>query len=215
MRSSIRPQLNHATVVAYLALFVALGGGAFAMSARPAAKKQASTRLVACVAKRGGAVRLVSSSRSCRRRSERSVTWNRAGLTGPAGPAGPAGAAGAIGAAGTPDPAGFYSRTESDARYLAASRFGGADKSEPVNSGGGGFPSCTVGEVMLFAGKYPPKGTLFADGQLVSIASNTALFQILGTHYGGDGTSTFAVPDMRGIEPAGVNYVVCTLGIYP
>ncbi len=68
---------------------------------------------------------------------------------------------------------------------------------------------------MLFAGKYAPKGTLFANGQTLQIGANTALFQLLGTHYGGDGQTTFALPDMRGIEPAGVNYVICTLGVYP
>jgi microcystin-dependent protein len=58
-------------------------------------------------------------------------------------------------------------------------------------------------------------GTAFAHGQLLSIAQNTALFSLLGTTYGGNGTTTFALPDMRGLEPAGVNYVICLSGVYP
>ncbi|HZJ56091.1 MAG TPA: tail fiber protein [Myxococcaceae bacterium] len=59
------------------------------------------------------------------------------------------------------------------------------------------------------------RGTAFAHGQLLPIAQNTALFSLLGTKYGGNGTTNFALPDMRGLEPAGVNYVICLGGIYP
>lgn len=56
----------------------------------------------------------------------------------------------------------------------------------------------TIGEVRLFAGNFAPNTWAFCQGQLVSISSNTALFSILGTTYGGNGTTTFALPDMRG-----------------
>ena len=55
-----------------------------------------------------------------------------------------------------------------------------------------------LGEIRLFAGNYAPVGWAFCNGQLVSIASNSALFSIIGTTYGGDGTTSFALPDLRG-----------------
>jgi len=55
-----------------------------------------------------------------------------------------------------------------------------------------------IGEVVIFAGNFAPRGWAFCDGQLLPISSNTALFSILGTTYGGDGRTTFALPDLRG-----------------
>ncbi|MEO1410153.1 MAG: tail fiber protein [Bacteroidota bacterium] len=59
-----------------------------------------------------------------------------------------------------------------------------------------------IGEIILFAGNFAPRGWALCDGQLLSIASNTALFSILGTTYGGDGRTTFQLPDLRGRVPA-------------
>lgn len=55
-----------------------------------------------------------------------------------------------------------------------------------------------IGEVRMFAGNFAPRGWEFCQGQMLAIASNTALFSILGTTYGGDGRSTFALPDLKG-----------------
>ncbi len=55
-----------------------------------------------------------------------------------------------------------------------------------------------IGTVIQFAGNFAPRGWAFCDGQLLAIASYNALFSILGTTYGGDGRSTFALPDLRG-----------------
>ena len=55
-----------------------------------------------------------------------------------------------------------------------------------------------LGEVRWFAGNFAPRGWAFCDGQLLSISQNTALFSILGTTYGGDGRTTFGLPDVRG-----------------
>lgn len=55
-----------------------------------------------------------------------------------------------------------------------------------------------IGEVRLFAGNFAPLGWAFCDGSLYSIATYSATFTILGTIYGGDGQTTFAVPDLRG-----------------
>ena len=58
-----------------------------------------------------------------------------------------------------------------------------------------------VGEIRMWAGNFPPVGWMFCDGSLVSIAENEVLFQLIGTTYGGDGESTFALPDLRGRLP--------------
>lgn len=55
-----------------------------------------------------------------------------------------------------------------------------------------------LGEIKLFAGTFVPVGWAPCDGQLLPIASNSALFSVIGTSYGGDGRTTFAVPDLRG-----------------
>jgi microcystin-dependent protein len=58
-----------------------------------------------------------------------------------------------------------------------------------------------VGEIRLFAGNFAPLNWAFCDGQLLSIAQNEVLFQLIGTTYGGDGQSTYALPDLRGRVP--------------
>ncbi|MGZ0171721.1 MAG: tail fiber protein, partial [Planctomycetales bacterium] len=58
-----------------------------------------------------------------------------------------------------------------------------------------------LGEIKAFAGNFAPTGTAFADGSVLSISQNTALFSLLGTTYGGDGQTTFALPDLRGRAP--------------
>lgn len=58
-----------------------------------------------------------------------------------------------------------------------------------------------VGEIRMFAGNFAPRGWAFCDGQLLAISQNDALFSLLGTIYGGDGQSTFALPDLRGRLP--------------
>jgi microcystin-dependent protein len=55
-----------------------------------------------------------------------------------------------------------------------------------------------IGEIRMFAGSFAPNGWAFCDGALQSIAQNSALFSLLGTTYGGDGRTTFALPDLRG-----------------
>ncbi len=55
-----------------------------------------------------------------------------------------------------------------------------------------------IGEIKMFGGNFAPRGWALCDGQLLPIAQNTALFSILGTTYGGDGRTTFALPDFRG-----------------
>ena len=73
------------------------------------------------------------------------------------------------------------------------------------SSGGGGGSAAFIGQVATFAGNFAPAGWADANGQLLSIASNTALFSILGTTYGGDGVTTFALPDLRGRVAVGAD----------
>ncbi|HCQ16454.1 MAG TPA: phage tail protein, partial [Cryomorphaceae bacterium] len=61
-----------------------------------------------------------------------------------------------------------------------------------------------LGEVRIFAGNFAPRGWAFCAGQLLAISQNSALFSLLGTTYGGDGRTTFALPDLRGRAPIGV-----------
>lgn len=58
-----------------------------------------------------------------------------------------------------------------------------------------------VGEIRMFAGNFPPNGWMFCEGQLLPISENETLFQLIGTTYGGDGQSTFALPDLQGRLP--------------
>ena len=58
-----------------------------------------------------------------------------------------------------------------------------------------------VGEIRMFAGNFAPQGWAFCDGQLLAVSQNDALFSLLGTIYGGDGRTTFGLPDMRGRLP--------------
>ncbi len=94
------------------------------------------------------------------------------GATGPAGATGPQGPAGADGATGATGPQGLT---------------GPAATSDPF-----------LGEIRMFAGNFAPLGWALCDGQILSVSQNTALFSILGTTYGGDGETTFGLPDLRG-----------------
>ncbi len=58
-----------------------------------------------------------------------------------------------------------------------------------------------IGQIIMFGGNFAPRDWALCNGQLLSIASNTALFSILGTTFGGDGRTTFALPDLRGRVP--------------
>lgn len=67
-----------------------------------------------------------------------------------------------------------------------------------------------VGEIRMFGGNFAPVGWAFCDGSPQSISENEVLFQLIGTTYGGDGESTFNLPDLRGRTPVhnGPNYVI-------
>jgi microcystin-dependent protein len=63
-----------------------------------------------------------------------------------------------------------------------------------------------IATIMMFGGNFAPRGWAFCHGQLLSISNNTALFSILGTQFGGDGRTTFGLPDLRGRTPIGYGH---------
>ncbi len=69
-----------------------------------------------------------------------------------------------------------------------------------------------LGEIRLCAFSYPPKGWAECNGALLPVAQNAALFSLLGTQYGGNGVSTFALPDLRGRTPLHRDYVNSNVG---
>jgi microcystin-dependent protein len=71
-----------------------------------------------------------------------------------------------------------------------------------------------VGEIRMFAGNFAPVGWMFCDGQLLAIAENDTLFALIGTTYGGDGQTTFGLPDLRGRIPIhrGSSHVLAQAG---
>ncbi len=71
-----------------------------------------------------------------------------------------------------------------------------------------------VGEIRMFAGNFAPAGWMFCEGQTLPISENETLFQLIGTTYGGDGQSTFALPDLRRRVPIhqGNNYTLAETG---
>lgn len=78
----------------------------------------------------------------------------------------------------------------------------------------------TIGEIRLFAGTFAPVTWAFCDGSLLPIPPNTALFSVIGTQFGGDGKTNFALPKLDPLPTTGpgatpVHYVICTEGLYP
>ena len=131
------------------------------------------------------------------------VPAGTAGPVGPVGPMGPIGLTGATGAAGPSGPAGPPGPSGTQTLFgTDTSRASAADGRE-----------CTLGEIILSAGVLG--NGVPAAGQLLPINLNQALFSLIGTLYGGNGQTNFAVPDLRAAAPNGLTYTICTQGIYP
>jgi hypothetical protein len=134
-----------------------------------------------------------------------SITSGTQGPVGPQGPAGPAGATGPqgpVGPVGPQGPAGTTGIFGSNSFGFTASQDSGA--------------LCTIGTIILTASTVYPSGNyLPADGSLLSISSNEVLFDLLGTRYGGDGTSTFALPNLTSAAPNNTLYMICVSGVFP
>ena len=72
-----------------------------------------------------------------------------------------------------------------------------------------------IGHVFLVPSSSVPDGTLPCDGRSLTISGNEPLFSLLGTRFGGDGQSSFKIPDLRTITPPGLIYTIVVDGIYP
>ena len=123
------------------------------------------------------------------------------GEPGPPGEQGPPGVPGPPGEQGPPGPTGPPG--------AGSDQFGNATNQAVAGRGA----ECTLGQVILSAGAVA--NGVPANGQLVPISQNQALFALLGTTYGGDGRSTFALPDLRAAAPNGLTYSICVTGIFP
>ena len=126
-----------------------------------------------------------------------------AGATGPAGPQGLQGMAGAVGPTGPAGPQGLPGPAGTTGLFGSRTSIAAA----------GNGTDCTMGQVTLVAG-YVGNGVP-ANGAILSIAQNPELFSLLGTEYGGDGQTSFALPNLRAAAPNGTTYFICDRGVYP
>ncbi len=70
-----------------------------------------------------------------------------------------------------------------------------------------------IGTICMFAGNFAPVNWMFCDGSLLKISTHQAMFSILGTVYGGDGVTTFGLPNLNGSDSP--NQIICVQGFYP
>lgn len=120
------------------------------------------------------------------------ISWNSQGPTGPrgaTGPQGPVGPSGTTGLFGTNN-----------------------NQSFEGNSAGA---ECTIGDVILTASIEVADEWMAAKGQTLPIQGNTGLFTVIGTNYGGNGTSNFDLPNLTVAAPDGLTYVICVAGTFP
>ncbi|MGO9058383.1 MAG: DNRLRE domain-containing protein [Candidatus Binataceae bacterium] len=151
-----------------------------------------------------------------------------AGVTGAQGPAGPAGAMGAQGPAGPAGAMGAQGLVGPAGPAGATGPQGPAGPSGPAGTAGifgtntlgfhrgtGRTRTCTLGSLLLNASIVYPSNYRPADGSLLPIARNWALFTLIGTNYGGDGKNTFALPNLKAAAPNNTQYLICVEGILP
>jgi Phage Tail Collar Domain/Collagen triple helix repeat (20 copies) len=131
------------------------------------------------------------------------------GATGPSGSAGAGGAAGATGATGASGATGLTGLQGPTGSAGTQGLFGTNTNTAFAANGA----ECTLGQILLTATNRATG--LPASGQLLSIAQNTALFSLIGTTFGGNGTTNFQLPDLRSVAPNGLTYSICTAGIFP
>ncbi len=120
------------------------------------------------------------------------------GVPGPKGDSGPQGVKGDPGLKGDTGPAGVDTKFGNQTRAIRI-----------------GYPTadCYIGEILLTANGI--SAGLPADGRTLPIQGNEALFALLGTNFGGNGISTFALPDLRSAAPNGTTYSICDIGTFP
>jgi hypothetical protein len=210
-----RRALYGATVVVAI-----LAGAAGVATATNALETTKTTVIHACQKNHDGRLRMVHSATDCRN-DETALSWNvegpqgqrgRRGATGPSGATGPTGPSGATGPTGPSGPQGPTGPAGTDP---TADAFIGRFGTNTNNAAAANGETCTLGQILLTASPSVTAGGVPADGQILPISQNTALFSLLGTTYGGNGTSTFALPDLRGLAPNNMTYSICDLGVFP
>jgi hypothetical protein len=155
--------------------------------------------ITSCYTKSTGAMRVIDPTTASCKTGETKLTWTQQGTAGPQGPAGPQGATGATGPQGPAGPTG----------PSGTAAFGANTQQAAAGTGA----QCTLGQIILSAGTVA--NGVPANGQILSILQNTALFSLLGTMYGGDGVTTFALPNLGAAAPNGLTYSICVAGIFP
>ena len=119
----------------------------------------------------------------------------------------PPGAQGVAGPAGPPGPAGPASKIDS--------LVGNAAAISSLPNATAAATNCVLGQILLFPFSPQGGGLLAANGQLLPIATNVALFSLLGTTFGGDGASTFGLPNLNAVAPNNTGYFICGTGVFP
>jgi Phage Tail Collar Domain/Collagen triple helix repeat (20 copies) len=180
-----------------------------------------STVIDACVRKSDGVTRIVKSAKDCKS-SERFDSWNIQGVPGVPGAPGKTGAAGAPGPAGPSGPtgpegpAGPPGSAKLPANLTALSGQLSTDGVAYLGSDRFIFPgACVIGDVFLSVNGYGSGNALPADGRTIPIQGNTALFSLIGINFGGNGTSSYNLPDLRAFAPKGMQYSICLNGTFP
>jgi hypothetical protein len=126
------------------------------------------------------------------------ISWDSVGPPGPAGATGPTGATGPQGPVGPSGTAGIFGTNNNF-----------------VSQGSNAGATCTLGDVMLTASVLVGDNFLPAKGQTLPINGNTALFDLIGVNYGGNGTTNFDLPNLTAAAPDGLTYIICVTGIFP
>jgi hypothetical protein len=186
------------TAVAVAAGFV-LGGatyGAFVV----AGASGTSTTYFACLTSTKTLTKVGTVSPNCKGGSQL-ISWNSVGPQGPTGPAGNTGPGGTTGPQGPTGPSG------------TAGIFG-TDSNSAFEGNQTGSP-CTLGDVMLTASQAIATNWLPAKGQTLVLNSNSSLFALIGTDYGGNGITNFDLPNLTAAAPDGLTYIVCVSGVFP
>jgi hypothetical protein len=140
------------------------------------------------------------------------------GTTGPQGSTGPAGATGVTGPQGATGATGMGATGPAGATGATGpAGTAGIFGSNNLLTGQGNQTgaTCTVGTITLVAGVVYANNYLPADGRVIPINGNTALFSLVGITYGGNGTSNFGLPDLRSAAPNNTTYVICVSGTFP
>jgi hypothetical protein len=234
-----RRSVRVATIV--VAVIAGAAGVAYATNA---VTKVATTTINACV-KSNGDLTIVSDASACKAHEQLLTwnvqgPAGPAGPAGPTGPAGPKGDTGAAGPTGATGPAGAKGDPGATGPAGATGPKGDPGPAGPTGATGPAGPAgpdavadayvgkfgtdtgsaqasngteCTLGEIRLTATNRAV-GTP-ASGQLLPINQNQALFALIGTTYGGDGVTTFRLPDLRSVAPNNMTYSICDFGIFP